>query len=446
MDPKELRDKAGQALASAKQISDRAKADKRDLTSEEDQQFRGLVAKAEEYRDQAATADRMAQLESHLNESRGRVSSPLPHQDPANTRQDRHAYSVLKAIRQSCAQREGKGSLDGLELEVHQEMQKRRGRPAAGVLLPYDLPIDPSRRSAPGPEARALDTTAGAGSIPTILSGTMIEALRARLVVRGLGATLMTDMQGLFAIPRQSGTGTVYWVSEGSTVTGSAQAVDQVAFSPKTVGCSTDYTRRFLEQTSLDSEQFVRQDLMAILARGVDTAALNGSGSSNQPTGVLQTSGIGSVALGTNGAAPTWAAIVGLESKVAVANADLGALAYCTNAATRGTLKTTPKIGSTFPTFLWNADSPASPLNGYGCGVTNLVPSNLTKGTGTNLSALIFGNWNDLVIAFWSGVDILVDPYTGGSAGTIRVIGLQDCDINVRHAASFAACVDVLNS
>lgn len=182
---------------------------------------------------------------------------------------------------------------------------------------------------------------------------------------------------------------------------------------------------------------------MAIIARTLELAALNG-GTANSPVGIMANTTISgnATAIGTTGGNPTWSTIVSMETAVAVANADIGSLGYVTNAAVRGYLKQAPKIGTTFPTFIWDTQTPGSPLNGYAVGVTNLIPSNLTKSTGTNLSAIIFGNFSDLVIVMWSGLDLLVDPYTGSSSGTVRVVALQDCDVNVRHPESFNICID----
>ena len=75
------------------------------------------------------------------------------------------------------------------------------------------------------------------------------------------------------------------------------------------------------------------------------------------------------------------------------------------------------------------------------------VPSNLTKGTSSGVcSAIIFGNFNDLIIGQWGGTDILVDPYTGSGSGTIRVVVFADVDVAVRHAESFSATQDYLTT
>jgi len=183
----------------------------------------------------------------------------------------------------------------------------------------------------------------------------------------------------------------------------------------------------------------VRRDLATVLALAIDYAALHGSGTSNQPTGVANTSGIGSVAGGANGAAPTWEHIVQLETEVAVDNADIGALAYMTNSRVAGKLKVTPKI-SGHPTYLLEGDR----LNGRPLYVTNQVRSDLTKGTGTNLSAIFYGNWSDLLIGTWGALDILVDPYSNSTSGAIRVVVFQDVDIAVRHPESFAVMLDAI--
>ena len=225
-------------------------------------------------------------------------------------------------------------------------------------------------------------------------------------------------------------------------MTESQQGTAQVSLIPKTVGATTDITRRLINQASIDAELFVRNDLAAVLALALDYAGLHGTGSANQPLGVHYTTGIGSVAGGANGAAPDWADIVDLEKEVAVDNADIGSLAYITNAAVVGALKKTART-ATYGDLMVIEPTAAGPgrmvVNGYPLYRSNQVASNLTKGSGTDLSAIFFGNWNDLLIGLFSGLDILVDPYTLSRSGGVRITALQDVDIAVRHAESFAA-------
>lgn len=436
MDLKELLRKRAKVVADARALTDVATKEDRSLTPEERQKFDSLEKEALGLGEDIATRQRLTELEATVNADGERVGEPLPHHT-----EKRHPYSLLRAIRLAADKRR----VDGLEGEVSAELEKRRGREVRGngFLMPLDLPIVAESRAAIRDLAEkrvgVLNTTVGAGSIPTILDTNFINLLRNRLVVRQAGATVLTDMQGNFAIPRQTGAGTMYWVAESASPAASNQTIDQVPFTPKTAGAWTDISRRFTEQTALDAEMFVRQDLTSVVARGVDIAALTGTGSANQPTGVINTAGVPVVAIGANGGPFTWAAAVSLESVLATANADMGNLAYITNAATRGSLRTTTQIGaSTFPVYLWQAVTDMYPVY-----VTNAIPSNLTKGTGTGLSAMFFGNWSDLIMAFWSGMDVIVDPYTGSTSGTIRLVVLQDVDINVRHPESFSVCKDI---
>lgn len=311
-------------------------------------------------------------------------------------------------------------------------------RAPRGALVPFDV-LGAKRDLTVG------TNSAGGYTVATdLLAQDFIELLRNAMVLPGLGARMLTGLVGNIAIPRLSGASTAYWVSESSAPTESQQTFDQVTMSPKTVGAFTDISRKLLLQSSLDIEAMVRQDLATVLGLAIQQAAINGSGTAPTPRGILNTSGIGNASsAGADGTAPTWAQIINLESLVAAANADVGTLAYLTNAKVRGKLKGTFTNATYGEQPVWGMDST---VNGYNAAVTNAVPSDLTKGSGTALSAIIFGNFADLLIGMWGGLDLTVDPYSNSTSGTLRIVALQDVDVAVRHAASFAAATDVVTS
>lgn len=292
-------------------------------------------------------------------------------------------------------------------------------------------------------------TTAGGYTVSTdVLAMDFIELLRNRLMVRQMGAQFITGLQGNVAFPSQTGGATAFWVAENGAPTESQQVFGQLAMSPETVGAYTDYSRRLLIQSSIDIEAFVRSDLASTIALALDVAAINGSGASNQPEGILNATGIGDVAGGTNGLAPTWAHMIELWTYVAAANADMGNTGFLMNAVTVGKLMTTEKASGTAKYVIENFPNPRgfTSVAGARAGVSNQVPSNLTKGSGTNLSAIIYGNWSDLIIGTWGALDLTLDPYTGSTSGTKRIVALQDCDIGLRHAASFSAMQDAITA
>lgn len=366
------------------------------------------------------------------------ASKPKPTADIGMTDKEVRSFSIVRALHalanpmDQAAQRAA-----AFEFEASAAAAQKLGKQARGIMLPHDV-------------LRASDLVKGTANkggnlvATELLSGSFIDMLRNAMVLDSMGVVTLTGLVGDIAIPKQTGAATAYWVAEDGAPTASGQTVGQVPMSPKTVGAYTDISRKLLLQSSIDVEGMVQSDLARVLGLAIQQAAINGSGTSNQPKGILGGHVVNPTILGgTNGAAPTWEHIVGLETAVSVANADVGTLAYLTNAKVRGKLKTTSKVSGQNG-FIWeNGDTP---LNGYRAAVTNAVPSNITKGSATNCSAAIFGNWADLVIGMWGSLDLTVDTITLGTSGAVRVIALQDVDIAVRNAESFATFADILTA
>jgi HK97 family phage major capsid protein len=337
-------------------------------------------------------------------------ASPAPTAEIGLSDRETAKFSIVRAIQ---AMSTGNWKEAGFEQEVSRAVAKKLGRDPQGIYIPYEaLKRDLTVGTA----------TAGGHTVATDLAAdSFIEMLRNRMAVMAMGARSLTGLVGNVAIPRQTSGATSYWVAESGAPTEGAQAFDQVSLTPKTVGAFTDISRKLLLQSSIDVESFVRTDLAASLALAIDLAALNGSGASNQPTGIINTSGVGAVDL-TSGI--SWADVVELESDVGAANADVGSLGYMTTAALRGTMKTTLKSAGVSG-YLWEGDNT---INGYKAMVSNQVPA----------GKIVYGNWNDLIVGMWGALDITTDIYTGSTSGTVRVVALQDVDVAVRHAASFS--------
>lgn len=334
----------------------------------------------------------------------------------------------------------------GLELEASRAMAKKLGRDPQGIFVPTEV-LTAQRDLLVG------TPSAGGHLRPTEhYAAGFIDVLRNRCHVVNLGATQLNDLQGNLSIPSKVGTATAYWVTEGNPPTESAQTFGQVALAPKTVGGWTDYSRKMMLQSSPSIESIVRLDLADTLAVEIDRVAIHGSGVGAEPLGILNISGIGSVAAGENGALPTWDMMLALEEALAISNADASTIAYLTNPKVRRKLKGTTKATSDAGAgFIWEALAGGEPgwgtVNGYRAAATNNCPANLTKGTSEDIcSAMLLGNWEDLLIGMWGGLDIMVDPYASSTSGGFRVIALLDCDIGVRRASSFAAIKDLLTT
>jgi len=344
---------------------------------------------------------------------------------------DKFGYSLLRAIRIKC----GDERMDGVESEVHQELAKRHGKSPQGILVPHTLRMNLT------PEQRTIvTTTTAAGAIPTILAPTLIDALRNRVVLAQLGATILSDMVGAFSIPRKTAVTGFEWVAEGSAATQTVINIGTLAFLLKTLTGGTRITRSFLKQTSLDAENMVRQDLSDGLAVGMDNGGINGTGASNQPTGLLNLAGVTTTVSGANGLALNWGLVVAQETAVANLNGDVATMAYLTNTRVRGSAKTLPKVSGQAIFILEDGQ-----MNGYPVGISNLVPNTLVKGSsGAVCSASIFGNFADAIFALWGALDLIADPYTESTQGNVRLTAFQSADFNIRRTESFNKNVDLL--
>ena len=373
-----------------------------------------------------------------INEFRGVLLDALPEGKPLEqaagavelNEKETRDYSFMKAVRGLV---NGSG-LNGLEREVSDEIAKRQGREARGFYAPDSFWT--------GKRDLTVGTDSAGGFLkPTDhLGDQFIDALRSRLVLNQLGTRFMSGLRGDVAIPKLSGGVSAGFVAENGATSEVNATFAQVTMSPKSLGAFTDVSRLLMIQSDPSVEQIVRDDLLNAIAQKIEDVAIEGGGS-NEPTGVLGTTGIGSVAIGTNGGAATWGKVVDLIKEVEQDNAAIGEVNFLTNSKVKSHLAQTAKVASTDSVMILN--DPWTSLYGYNMSVTNNVPSDLTKGTGTGLSALIAGDFSQLMVGLFSTSDVLVDPYTGGSSGAVRIRVMQEVDVAVRHAQSFAAIKDI---
>ncbi len=391
-----------------------------------------------EKRMDAIDAD-IARAEKH--EKRLAEMAGQNHKEEQKAKENREAkkgYNLLKAIRSQLPNQ----VLDGKELEMHQEAKKEArafGQEIEGVGIPAIILAG---------EKRALTATGGTAGdqggilVPTLLGG-FIGPLKAKMVLHQLGAQFLTGLSGNFDMP--TGTAAVAtWEGETDVNAETSPTFSKKSFGPNRLGAFVDFAKQLLFQESTDAQSFAQNEILDAIALAVEAAAINGAGTGNVPEGILNTTGIKSVVGGTNGAAPTLAHIIDLETKISIANANVGNLGYLTNPAVRGKLKQTAKDSGS-GLFVYGEGK--NPLNGYNTAITTQVPSNLTKGTATAIcSAIIFGNFKDLLIGQWGGMDILADPYTQATKATVRLVVNSWWDVLVRRAESFAAMKDALTA
>jgi HK97 family phage major capsid protein len=282
-----------------------------------------------------------------------------------------------------------------------------------------------------------------------LLAADFIEVLRNRTVIGQLGARFLPGLVQNINIPRQDTQTQTYWVGESVALTESEATFDQVQLRPHVVGALSVMSRLMLQQSTPAIEMLIREDLLLAEALAVDAAALNGTGSAAQPTGISNTTGVGSVVGGTNGANLLFDFLIQLYATPLVANAPQENLGFAMNAKSKGYLAT---LKATTGQYLWQpAQSVGGPIPseivGYKYAVSNQLPWTLTKGTSTGIcSEIIFGNWQELLIGEWGVTEVLVNPFdsVGFTTGDVSVRVFQTVDVGLRHPASFSCMSDCL--
>ena len=341
----------------------------------------------------------------------------LENQDIGMDKKEIKRFSLVKAIRALANPNDQRAQRDAeFEFECSRNASEMYGRTAQGIMLPAEVLRNWKQRDLNSSDESDLFSD-------DYRAGDFVDVLRNASSVMQAGATMLTGLSGDVAIPKKLTSANASWIAtEGGDASESEMTVGSIRLTPKTLGAFTDVTRQLLIQSSLDVENLIRDDLVQALGLAIDKAGLEGTDASGQHTGILNTTGVNQV---TNfaGANPTFAEVVGLETAIAEDNALAGNLAYILPAGMYGALKTTEKASGTAQ-FVADGQS----INGY----RSIVSNQATAGN------LYFGNFQDLLIGMFGGLDITVDPYTNSKSGTIRVVALQSVDMAVRHAQSFA--------
>lgn len=442
---KSLSEKRADLLRQMNAIYDTAKKRKdfKGLEENEKSTYNNLKTQFEALADPLKQAKELEKLNLEMAAAKGsKIDTPIPG-DPANdgpSKEDKKAlkqYSTLKMLRMAM----GREKYDGFEKEMHEEgLREARelGVPLAGsgIVVPQVV-LNLSRTQK---RDIGVGSSGGGNAVATSL-GDFIEYLNDHLVFTQLGANFMTGLIGNMDFPKEATVAAATWEGETDANAETSPTVSKISLTPKRLGAFIDVANQMLIQTSPSIETLLSKQLINAVLLGIEKASIDGSGTAPVPEGILSTTGIGSVAIGTNGGAITWAHIIDLQSKVDVANAMQGNLGYLTNSKVRGKLKGTPKVSGQ-PIYIW--PDAGNEVAGFKAAVTNQVPSNLTKGSGTALSAVIFGNFADLLIGQWGGIEVFPNPYTKAKTAQTELIINTFADIAVKRAGSFSAIVDAV--
>jgi HK97 family phage major capsid protein len=438
---KELTEKRDAKLNEASVLVNKARTEKRELTADEIKSVETIQNEAEQASKTLAVEARQLALESQ---------KPTKLSD--REERDIQVFDYKKLVNHMHRSMRGTSiaPLDGIEAEMVQEGE-REAREAGieinGVALPRLL----VRRGVERRDVSATGQTSVAGdqggmTIQTSKAG-LLDDFFNRSVLRAAGATVLEGLVGNLDIPRIVADSTKpLKKTENESAGEYTPTTAMLSLSPNRLPAFIDVGEQLLKQSSSAIEAILRSTITNEMLAVQEAAFFHGGGTS-EANGIAGTSGIGSVAGGTDGLAPAWSHIVGLETAVDTNNALLGNLHYISNGQIRGKLKQTPVVASTDSRMILG-DSGL--LNGYAPFFTNAVSRTLTKGSGSGVSvcsAIFFGNFADYWIGYWGGISLeMIRDSASAKVGQYCLVGSAYYDGGVVRPKSFAAMLDALGA
>lgn len=407
-----IREKRAAKVAEARKLVDTASTENRQLTADESKQFDALKAEITSLED---AEQRQQFLDAAERRAPGVVVNGT---DSAANLEAR--VNVLDAIAAQVDQKAVTGAL----AEYQQEAKRQGIEPrAGGLLVPSSIF-----------EKRATQTTTTSAAIvpDDYRADQFIGLLRNSIIVRQLGARVLTGLRGDTVLPKQTGASTAYWIAEGDSLTESNTTYSSVRLEPKHVGALTALSRQLVQQANPAIEQLVRDDFAAVVSLAVDKALLHGTAVAKQPVGILNVSGIQTGNLATL----DWEALLAFLEKLGTANVSPNAILMGAKVATamQGTLKDAVAGSDYLMQGGRVADLPAYATN-------QLEAKAGTPATGR----LIAGDFTQLVIGEWGTTEILANPYATGyyEKGDVQLRILHTMDAVVRHPTAFLVADDI---
>lgn len=297
-------------------------------------------------------------------------------------------------------------------------------------------------------EARRKAMSTNTGSVggylvPVELQAELIPLLRAKTIVRELGATILDNLSGSpVTINKVTGGAIVYDVGQNQTITPSQLAFGQINLTPKTMAALVPMSRQLSVLANPSMEGLVRDDISQAMALGLDYRALRGKGTDGQAMGIVNTPGIGTLPLGGAGAVPGFDDLKNLMLKIQMANADVGDLAFAMNPTIKNVFD---KLKDKNDQYLLQPDISAPgkmTLCGYRLGLTTQLPINLEKGGSVNCSEIIFGNWKNLILAMWGGMVLEASTDAEFAKHQLLIKVVQDYDVGLRYPEGLAIIPD----
>jgi len=297
-----------------------------------------------------------------------------------------------------------------------------------------------------------VDTGASGGFLaPTDEMDEVISLAKAgRPILNTVGIRRLSGLgSGEITMNKVTSGNTAYWGGSEEEVTESTAAFGQISLRPKYLRAWTTLSRELLKQTTIGVEGLIREELGYAMSRKLEQAAVYGTGLADEPRGVTQYAGITTVTLGANGALPDWDDMDNLVHELEKVDTLEGNLSYVTSPQIAKVLRQTkvmPYAAASDGAYYLQKKSNAgiAEFLGYGFETSTLVPVNLSKGTSSDCSYILFGDWSQMLLASWGGMEIRVSEQaaTPFKQNQVLIAAFGSFDFNLRREDSFAVISD----
>lgn len=312
------------------------------------------------------------------------------------------------------------------------EVMRRSAFAVDGALLPFSLLSQRDFNVNTPSQAGNL-----AGDAPRLfdLGG---DALRAAPILDALGVPTVGGFSGSPVIPSfATGTAGAAATEVGAVSPGATTTRGQT-LAPNRISTVLHVSNQFQIQ-SPGGVSLLLRSIRAGLGAEVERQFFSGTGSGGELLGLRNLPGVGSVVAGPNGASLTFAHLCDLENAANSGVAE-SAPGFAVNGATRRYLRTLPRGAGL--AFVWEGGP--TPLLGHRAAVSSNLPSNIAKGTGSNLSALAFSrDWSQSALClFGEGLGLVFDRVTRADRAETRIVASIYCDIAWIQPGAFSVMSD----
>jgi HK97 family phage major capsid protein len=422
------------------------------------------LSKAESLTDEQIA--RMAEINGDVDKLAGEISTleatqrslaavPVVHTTGTGEAREQDKLSKRFSLIKTMTELSSRSAVSGLEKEMADEAREQNMRAGltastTGVTLPAWL----INRRAAKSEKRDITVsggsgiTEGGGNVATNVGG-ILNALESYMILSQLGVQMFDGLVGNLRFPANTTAPVATWEGETDAAAESTQTWANRTLSSKRLGAYIDVSDQILLQSSNPLEAWVMDYLLRAGATSLERAAINGGGS-NEPTGIIANSDVtvtfagnaASNATNANGANQVYADWVNLYKQAMVNNATMQNLAYITSPQVHADAMIRPKQSNGVEGNFIVTQAGVSPL-GFPVLASTNVPSTLTKGTSSDLSALIFGDFSQLALGSWGNPILEMDPYTQKVNGLNRFHFINFVDALVLQPKAFAVCKDI---